>query len=250
MKKSKTLDEQITHLEVNKKIEFDNKQEAKEMLYRYNYINVITPFKKHFAKKGCKPHQYEQTSNINEWILHYKSERKNYLPILGYILNQEIQFNAILSYNVITHYKIETPEKFTEFIKIIRSNIDESKKIYKFKNETIDKFEKSFKENNNNIFVTLDKITFGMLKVIYSLLSSEVQKQIFNDLKKYDLVYHTNTPNEFEAILEYVIGIRNTISHNNSINIYIKYFNKKKWIRQEKHQMKIVGLIQLIESKQ
>lgn len=55
-KPAKTLDEQIKYLKENKKVCFNiiTEKQAKDILFRYNYINVITPFKHHFAKLSNK----------------------------------------------------------------------------------------------------------------------------------------------------------------------------------------------------
>lgn len=55
-KPAKTLDEQIKYLKENKKVYFNiiTEKQAKDILFRYNYINVITPFKHHFAKLSKK----------------------------------------------------------------------------------------------------------------------------------------------------------------------------------------------------
>ena len=63
-KPAKTLDEQIKYLKENKKVCFNiiTEKQAKDILFRYNYINVITSFKHHFAK----------LSNKNEVIMYMK----------------------------------------------------------------------------------------------------------------------------------------------------------------------------------
>lgn len=55
-KPAKTLDEQIKYLKENKKVCFNiiTEKQAKDILFRYNYVNVITPFKHHFAKLSNK----------------------------------------------------------------------------------------------------------------------------------------------------------------------------------------------------
>lgn len=51
-KPAKTLDEQIQYLKENKRVCFNviDEKSAKDILFKYNYINIITPFKHHFAK--------------------------------------------------------------------------------------------------------------------------------------------------------------------------------------------------------
>ena len=46
-KPSKTVKEQVEYLESNKRVVFNeiSKKEAEEILFKYGYINVITPYK-------------------------------------------------------------------------------------------------------------------------------------------------------------------------------------------------------------
>lgn len=89
-KPAKTLDEQIKYLKENKKVCFNiiTEKQAKDILFRYNYINVITPFKHHFAKlsnneviKENGNHVYENDVEFSEYYELYKSEREKYPTI-------------------------------------------------------------------------------------------------------------------------------------------------------------------------
>lgn len=87
-KPAKTLDEQIKYLKENKKVCFNiiTEKQAKDILFRYNYINVITSFKHHFAKLSNKNevikengnHVYENDVEFSEYYELYKSEREKY----------------------------------------------------------------------------------------------------------------------------------------------------------------------------
>lgn len=52
-KEPKTINEQIEYLKSDKRVVFNDisESEAKEIPAKYGYINLITPFKHHFAKK-------------------------------------------------------------------------------------------------------------------------------------------------------------------------------------------------------
>lgn len=73
-KPAKTLDEQIQYLKENKRVCFNviDEKSAKDILFKYNYINIITPFKHHFAKLSNKKevikenghHVYENNMNL------------------------------------------------------------------------------------------------------------------------------------------------------------------------------------------
>lgn len=52
-KKPLSIEEQIDYLEKSKSVVYNkcSKEEARHILYKYNYINVISPFKYYFAEK-------------------------------------------------------------------------------------------------------------------------------------------------------------------------------------------------------
>lgn len=52
-KKPLTIEQQVNYLEKTKRVVYKevSKEESEEFLYTHNYINVISPFKYHFAKK-------------------------------------------------------------------------------------------------------------------------------------------------------------------------------------------------------
>ena len=52
-KPSKTVKEQVEYLESNKRVVFNeiSKKEAEEILFKYGYINVITPYSIDLQKK-------------------------------------------------------------------------------------------------------------------------------------------------------------------------------------------------------
>lgn len=52
-KKPLTIEQQVNYLEKSKRVIYKeaSKEESEKFLYTHNYINVISPFKYHFAKK-------------------------------------------------------------------------------------------------------------------------------------------------------------------------------------------------------
>ena len=90
-KSAKKLEEQIEYLKNNKRVCFNviDEKNAKDILFKYNYINVISPYKHYFAKLNNKKevikmdgnHVYERDVEFNEYYELYKSERekKQYL---------------------------------------------------------------------------------------------------------------------------------------------------------------------------
>lgn len=66
-KPAKTLDEQIKYLKENKRVCFNiiDEKHAKDILFKYNYINIITPFKHHFAiVLNRKDNPYSRTLTV------------------------------------------------------------------------------------------------------------------------------------------------------------------------------------------
>ena len=108
-----TLDEMINHLEKNKNVVFNenSKEDAKKILYKYGYINVITPFKFKYAKryKILGPnkytfknkdgnHVYVKATDFNSYYSDYLNERSSYDLIMKNINNFETVFKSISAY--------------------------------------------------------------------------------------------------------------------------------------------------------
>lgn len=82
-KSAKTLEEQIEYLKSNKRVRFNiiDEKSAKDILFKYNYINVISPYKHHFAKLNSKKevikvdgnHVYERDVEFSEYYELYKA---------------------------------------------------------------------------------------------------------------------------------------------------------------------------------
>lgn len=83
---------QIEYLKKNKKVTFNSihEQQARDILFKYNYINVITPYKHHFSKfdkdgKEVKidgKHIYERDVEFSEYFNFFKNERSQYPTII------------------------------------------------------------------------------------------------------------------------------------------------------------------------
>ena len=103
-KKPLTVDEQIEYLKKNKRIVFNNisEKDAKEILLKFGYINVISPFKYIFADKvkGIpvkinNRHVYGRDVDFKEYFDLYNKERGKYPKLYRTISNFEVRFNAI-----------------------------------------------------------------------------------------------------------------------------------------------------------
>ena len=98
---------------------------------KYNYINIITPFKHHFAKLSNKKevikengnHVYERDVEFSEYYELYKNERKNYPIISKNIIFFETIFKSIFSYRVLTTYTLESKSDILSFLDAVRMRI-------------------------------------------------------------------------------------------------------------------------------
>ena len=90
-KEPKTIDEQIEYLKQDKRIVFNDISinEAKNVLTKYGYINVISPFKYFFAEKDKNGnvikengrHVYNRDVDFFEYYSNYLKERSSYAII-------------------------------------------------------------------------------------------------------------------------------------------------------------------------
>ncbi|MGL5042180.1 MAG: hypothetical protein ACRC6X_03630 [Culicoidibacterales bacterium] len=103
-KSFKTLDEQIIHLEKNKKIIFEDKNEAKKILLNNNYINLISAIKYAFFSEfaydesdGKVKHVYNP-SYFSQWTESYNEEKRMAKIILSSACEKERILNSRLAY--------------------------------------------------------------------------------------------------------------------------------------------------------
>lgn len=261
-KTPKTLDEMIQHLKNSKNIVFNDisEENAKTILYKYNYINVITPFKYKYAKnekgkliKDSKNnHIYLKEVEFSQYYSHYLKERTNYHIIYHNIIVFETMFNSILSYELITNYNLIDTNQLKALIlqlknnnTILKDNLNKVKSINRV-------FDKIIKETNEikNIYNYLDNLTLNQAYTIYRFIDKEIKLKIFKYLSEVDMTFNRTRFNQFENILRNVINIRNTVCHGNSIEILKRYYDKKEKSLRSKTEYKIYeNLIELLETR-
>lgn len=133
-KPAKKLDEQIEHLRMNKRVQYHlmDETEAKDKLLRYNYINVISPFKHHFAKKDKKhkvikinnAHVYEKEVEFKEYYDYFRNERDKYPIMIKNILYFDIHFKSMMAYHILTNIKIEDSIELEIFLNSLENNLN------------------------------------------------------------------------------------------------------------------------------
>ena len=236
-KKPLTLDEQIVYIGINKRIVFNvfSKEKAKEFLLRYNYINTITPFKYNFFRKhNNQPvfnnnhcHIYDKDTDFAEYVKLYKSERENYKILFEHISCFETQFNAIVSYNVLNDYNIDSTESFDNFVNDLINNAKNKLKDSNSINYVLDCLNQFSAKLNKygSPFIAFDRFTLNEICQIYKFVNPKTKSNIFSTLIKYNLAFDYNQENQFDDFLNRLVKIRNYVYHNSSLTILFKYYN-------------------------
>lgn len=234
----KSLDEMINYLEQNKKVIFKkmNKEEAKNILYIHNYINVITPFKHHFAKtfKGvvikdeCGNHIYEHETDFSEYYELYVNERKQYPTLYKNITKFETIFNSIVSYEVIRYYEIFDYNSFhnaMDKMKKIGSNSTDKDSIFLVK--TITKINERI-SSYDSVYLLFDRLSLNETLTIFKLSDDVLKRKIFNSMREKNTVFNLSDIEQFQKTISKIIPIRNVICHCNSLEILLRYYRPNK----------------------
>lgn len=229
----KDINEQIEIIK-SSNIIIKNEKEAKEVLLRENYYNLITGYKDIFIDiKNSKKNGIETCTTdtyFEEIYAVYKFDRElrnimfNYISIIetnikSYIANTFSKKYGVYNYlneeNFSVNYK--TKQLYIEFMKNLDDNL----------NRNIDNYKdiKQCKELYNTIplwmFTTL--ITFGNIIKFYSLMKIEDKKEVSNlcQINYKDLL----------TFLKMLNTVRNIAAHSNmlfNLNLSISYPIHKK----------------------
>ncbi len=258
-KPSKKLDEQISYLKYKKKVTFNKitEEDACEKLLRYNYINIITPFKHRFAKKTKNEilikengaHIYEKDVEFDEYFNFFNKEREHYPIIAKNIMDFEIHFKSIIAYNVLTTYYIENScqlEKFLEHLKLKFINLKYSNKRKEHMRNQIDELKKNI-GNYVNVYCFFDRMSLGKLLTIYICLDKQVQDLIFSKLKEYGYTFNVDKISDFIDKVFCLVSVRNCVMHCNSLEILIRFYNPKTHeLRKVSDRKKYLKMIKLL----
>lgn len=227
-KKIRTIDEQVEILVNNKNFIKDSIDDnAKDFLLRYNYINVITPFKYKYAElkiindrphyikikiDNVMRHAYNKEVDFKEIENHFMMERASYQFIASGLITFETTFKSLVNYYLFTEYKCDNDlelictvrhfiqsvkflnlgyefnDKKTEANKRRKSHIRRSfDKIIAELEGTSDKCPFCGGNKVSNIFVYFDKMTLKHIINIFYCFDKEIQLIIFEHMKRYKL---------------------------------------------------------------
>ncbi len=231
----KTLDEMINHLKESKRVVFNeiNEEEAKEILYKHNYINVITPFKYKFAKKEkgilikeCGKHIYEKEIDFYEYFEYHKKEREPYITIFRNIINFETPFKSITSFETINFYQLNNEYTFNDFIDTIVQQINLEIGKTGEKDSLINKMNhlKDTIKKTNSIYLLFDRLSLTEILTIFRFIDKKIKSKIFRILLDNNLTFNINNIDDFEKTIKKIISIRNCVCHSNSLEILKRYY--------------------------
>lgn len=262
-KPAKTLDEQIKYLKENKKVCFNiiTEKRAKDILFRYNYINVITPFKHHFAKLSNKNevikengnHVYENDVEFSEYYELYKSEREKYPTISKNIISFETIFKSIFSYRILTMYTLESKDDVIGFLDVVRIRIPNNNHYSDERIHHMNKHIDEIKDNMNNyhdVYCFFDRMSLGQTLTVYCGLEYKEQDKIFNDCKKAEIDFGVDKTPDFISKFFTLIAVRNCVMHCNSLEILIRFYNPKtKTLRDSTNKKRFTTMIKYLSKE-
>lgn len=264
-KPAKTTAQMVEYLENVKNVTYDciSKDVAKEILLEYNYINVITPFKHHFARKDNKQevikingsHVYDKPVEFSDYYNLYKTERDAYPLIFANILDFEAHFKSITSYHIVNNTKnrINNSDDLNDFITRIETTISLSQQ-YSVKrknrmNEHIEDLKKKVLDYHD-VYCYFDRMSIGTVLTIFIGLDNNTQNAIFKDLVKFNKNLGVKNVGHFIDKVFTLVGIRNCVAHNNSLEVLVRFYNPKtKETRTVTDKKKFQSMIKLLSKE-
>lgn len=259
-----TVKKMTEHLAKSKRVVFNDisEQEAQEILYTHNYINVISPFKYRFAKKNKKGltikdkngnHIYERDVDFKEYYDLYVAERNKYPKLFRSISCFEQLFSSVVSYEVLNAYCLKDPAAFSNFISILRGNINSSQYKETVKNhnrDVVDNLEKSIEEYGNP-YVVFDTLSLHSLLAILVSLDDGPKHRCIEEITKRQSIVKADDEKTFYDQVSKIIRIRNCICHNDSLEILLRYLSRRhKTLRTSSDKYSYAKMIEKIQSEQ
>lgn len=258
IKYPKTLSGQIKHLRDKKKVVFNviNGKLAENYLLRYNYINLISPFKYNYCelsendinvpKKVDGKHIYSKETEFSEYLNRYEEERKSYYKLYRSISVFETHLKSIMTYEIFVTYNIIDEQSFIDFFKQIKVN------CYRFPDREqvmLKDFDDIIKDvyRIKNYFNYFDRLSLKSYSNIFHCLDYDIRGRVFDSLKFFDQSLGVPSMNQFLERLFALVSIRNCVMHSNSMTILIRYFktetNELRTVSDKKKFMHLVNYL-------
>jgi len=260
-KPAKSILEQMQYLNKKKRVQFNdmNMEAAGDKLLRYNYINIITPFKHKFAKLNDKKevvkikgnHVYEKDVEFSEYYHLFIDERKKYPIIINNILDFEIHFKSITAYYILNMCDITDSQKLTLFLDKLKLRFAFLESRYNSKrishmNTHLNELKKSIFQYAD-VYCFFDRMSLGSILTVYACLDDKIQNQIFYELKKYNMNFNVDQVPDFINKIFCLVSIRNCVMHCNSLEILIRFYNPRTHeLRKASDRKKYLNMIKVL----
>lgn len=209
VKRFKTIEEQILHLQTHKNITFEDKKFARKMLLEHNYFNVISCSKFHFMESIDDNCHIYKSSVFSEWFDYYTKDVTVSSYLIAPVLEFEKLINSKTAYWVseLMEYNDKIPEYYKKDIEssINRCSID-AYPLYK----------------RNNTWEYITRMTFSNVIWIIKYLGGAQVRDLRLKHYFYKIIEETNLDvrNPIDQLYR-LRDLRNKLCHFTPINIYI-----------------------------
>lgn len=262
-KKPLSTIEQIEYLSKNKRIVFEETIKSRDLLLRYNYINVVSPFKHIFARNNSNDpyksdrdenhkHIYDRDVRFEEYLEKLSEERSKYSEMYDGLHKFESAYRSIVSNFFLSRYQIDNSEKATRHFEIIKNRFENVEFQSKFGEERamakrlniIDSINGIiYRVNGNadrkieetNIYLVFERLSLKELNAVFFGLPYKWQEEIVKKLSLWKLDFGAKNLYDFKKKAFNLVSIRNSIMHFNSLTILLKYSDYKKGILRERN---------------
>lgn len=262
LKHSKEL---ICHLHKSKNVRFEKMEEeqAERTLIKYNYINVITPFKHCFHEEELieeningdlrMKHYYSKLTDFSEYFALFSAERSDYVIAYNAISHFELMFKSQVFYHFMKRYSVTNEASALHAFNICLGKVDKLKINSTGTPDEIEYRKKRMKKSigkqkaylrgygdtdkATNIYVLFDRMNLSDVLNIYMTFRAIDKKSIFDMMSEEALTFNLNIHKGFEDKIFNLVSIRNCIMHFNSIEVlfnFSDYKNKTRRTRKSK----------------
>ena len=262
-KKPLSTIEQIEYLSKNKRIVFEETIKSRDLLLRYNYINVVSPFKHIFARNNSNDpyksdrdenhkHIYDRDVRFEEYLEKLNEERSKYSEMYDGLHKFESAYRSIVSNFFLSRFQIDNSDKATRHFEIIKNRFEHVEFESKFGEEKaiakrlniIDSINGIiYRVNGNadtkieetNIYLVFERLSLKELNAVFFGLPYKWQEEIVKKLSLWKLDFGAKNLYDFKKKAFNLVSIRNSIMHFNSLTILLKYSDYKKGILRERN---------------
>lgn len=216
----KTLDEQIEILK-NKGLKITNLEEAKYILSKMNYYQLINGYQTPFLEKNSKNKYFIKNTTINEIYSLYELDRKFKILLMEYLLIFENNLKSTFSYHFSKIYN--EPYSYLNINSYSKKNIN-------FALVSISEFSNLLKKNKIPIkhylekhnfvplWVIINYATLGNLSNFFNAMDENIKNDIISDFNNsYNLQYNESinlTIYQLKDLIEISKHYRNISAHN------------------------------------